>query len=87
MTEIEPIIDLNKAEAIIRKEELIPREVLKTGDIIKPYCYDVIRENKGQQIFLSRANPKFMEKLFFQEVSRYCLCPGCCCSDESHTQR
>jgi len=62
------IIDLNKAEAIIRKEELIPREILKTGDRIKAYCYDVIRENKGQQIFLSRAHPKFMEKLFFQEV-------------------
>ena len=62
------IIDLNRSEAIIRKEELIPREVLKTGDRIKAYCYDVIRENKGQQIFLSRAHPKFMEKLFFQEV-------------------
>ena len=62
------IIDLNRAEAIIRKEDLIPREVLKNGDRIKAYCYDVIRENKGQQIFLSRANPKFMEKLFYQEV-------------------
>ena len=62
------IVDLNRAESIIKKEELIPREVLKTGDRIKAYCYDVIRENKGQQIFLSRASPKFMEKLFFQEV-------------------
>ena len=62
------IVDLNKAEGIIIKEELIPREILKTGDRIKAYCYDVIRENKGQQIFLSRAHPKFMEKLFFQEV-------------------
>tara|TARA_E500000331_G_C17241245_1_gene707083 strand:+ start:42 stop:1589 length:1548 start_codon:yes stop_codon:yes gene_type:complete len=62
------IIDLNRAESIIRKDELIPREILKTGDRIKAYCYDVIRENKGQQIFLSRAHPKFMEKLFFQEV-------------------
>jgi len=62
------IVDLNRAEAIIRKEELIPREILKTGDRIKAYCYDVIRENKGQQIFLSRAHNKFMEKLFFQEV-------------------
>jgi len=62
------IVDLNKAEAIIRKEELIPREILKTGDRIKAYCLDVIRENKGQQIFLSRADPKFMEKLFSQEV-------------------
>ena len=62
------IIDLNRSEAIIRKEEQIPREILKTGDRIKAYCYDVIRENKGQQIFLSRAHPKFMEKLFVQEV-------------------
>jgi len=62
------IIDLNRSEAIIRKEEAIPREILKTGDRVKAYCYDVVRENKGQQIFLSRANPKFMEKLFVQEV-------------------
>jgi len=62
------IIDLNRSESIIRKEELIPREVLKTGDRIKAYCYEVVRENKGQQVFLSRAHPKFMEKLFVQEV-------------------
>ena len=62
------IIDLNRSEAIIRKEETIPREILKNGDRVKAYCYDVIRENKGQQIFLSRANPKFMEKLSYQEV-------------------
>ena len=62
------IVDLNRSEAIIRKEELIPRELIKAGDRIKAYCYDVVRENKGQQIFLSRANPKFMEKLFSQEV-------------------
>jgi len=62
------IVDLNKAEAIIRKEELIPREIIKAGDRVKAYCYDVIRENKGHQIFLSRAHPKFMEKLFVQAV-------------------
>ena len=62
------IIDLNRAEAIIRKEDLIPREVLKNGDRIKAYCYEVSRETKGQQIFLSRARTEFMEKLFFQEV-------------------
>ncbi|RUA19788.1 MAG: transcription termination/antitermination protein NusA [Alphaproteobacteria bacterium] len=62
------IVDLNRAEAIITKDELIPREILKMGDRIKAYCYNVIRENKGQQIFLSRAHPKFMEKLFIQEV-------------------
>ena len=62
------IVDLGKAEAIIQKNEIIPRENIKAGDRIKAYCYDVRREARGQQIFLSRAHPKFMEKLFIQEV-------------------
>ena len=62
------IVDLGKTEAIIQKNELIPRENIKTGDRIKAYCYDVRREPRGQQIFLSRAHPKYMEKLFIQEV-------------------
>ena len=62
------IVDLGRTEAIIQKNELIPRENIKTGDRIKAYCYDVRREPRGQQIFLSRAHPKFMEKLFVQEV-------------------
>ena len=48
------IVDLGKTEGIIRKDELIPREIVKTGDRIKAYCYDVRRESRGQQIFLSR---------------------------------
>ena len=62
------IVDLGKAEGIIRKDEMIPRENIKAGDRIKAYCYDVRREIRGQQIFLSRSHPKFMEKLFIQEV-------------------
>ena len=62
------IIDLGRTEAIIQKNELIPREIIKAGDRIKAYCFDVRREQRGQQIFLSRAHPKFMEKLFIQEV-------------------
>tara|TARA_B100001121_G_scaffold301597_1_gene312903 strand:+ start:496 stop:2049 length:1554 start_codon:yes stop_codon:yes gene_type:complete len=62
------IVDLGKAEAIIQKNEMIPRENIKAGDRIKAYCSDVRREQRGQQIFLSRAHPKFMEKLFIQEV-------------------
>ena len=62
------IVDLGKAEGIIRKEELIPRENIKAGDRIKAFCYDVRREARGPQIFLSRAHPSFMAKLFFQEV-------------------
>ncbi len=62
------IVDLGRTEAIIQKNELIPRENIKAGDRVKAYCYDVRRETRGQQIFLSRAHPKFMEKLFTQEV-------------------
>ncbi len=62
------IVDLGRTEAIIQKNELIPRENIKAGDRIKAFCYDVRREQRGQQIFLSRAHPKFMEQLFVQEV-------------------
>ena len=62
------IVDLGRAEGIIQKNELIPRENIKAGDRVKAYCSDVRREQRGQQIFLSRAHPKFMEKLFVQEV-------------------
>ena len=62
------IVDLGGTEAIIQKNEIIPRENIKAGDRIKAYCLDVRREPRGQQIFLSRAHHKFMEKLFTQEV-------------------
>ena len=62
------IIDLGKAEGVLKKDELIPREILKTGDRVKAYCYEVKKELKGHQIFLSRAHPQFLAKLFFQEV-------------------
>ncbi len=62
------IIDLGRAEGVIKKDELIPREILKNGDRVKAYCYEVKKEIKGHQIFLSRAHPQFLAKLFFQEV-------------------
>ena len=62
------IMDLGKAEGVIKKDELIPREILKTGDRVKAYCYEVKKELKGHQIFLSRAHPQFLARLFFQEV-------------------
>ena len=54
------IVDLGKAEGVIKKDELIPREILKTGDRVKAFCYEVKKELKGHQIFLSRAHPQFL---------------------------
>jgi len=62
------ILDLGKAEGVIRKDQTIPRENLRNGDRVKAYIYDVRSEVKGPQIFLSRSHPQFMAKLFTQEV-------------------
>ena len=62
------IVDLGRAEAIIRRDELIPREMFRPGDRVRAYVYDVRREQRGPQIFLSRTHPQFMAKLFAQEV-------------------
>ncbi|MCC6887367.1 MAG: transcription termination/antitermination protein NusA [Hyphomicrobiales bacterium] len=62
------IVDLGRGEAIVRRDELLPREVFRTGDRIRAYIYDVRRETRGPQIFLSRTHPQFMAKLFAQEV-------------------
>jgi N utilization substance protein A len=62
------IVDLGRAEGIIRRDEMIPRENVRYGDRIRAFIYDVRREQRGPQIFLSRARPEFMIKLFAQEV-------------------
>ncbi len=62
------IVDLGRAEGIIRRDEMIPRENVRLGDRIRSYIYDVRREQRGPQIFLSRARPEFMSLLFRQEV-------------------
>ena len=62
------IIDLGKSEAIIKREELIPRETFKNGDRVRAYIYDVKEDAKGYQVFLSRTHPQFLAKLFHQEV-------------------
>ena len=62
------IVDLGRGEAIVRRDELIPRETFRPGDRIRSYLYDVRREARGPQIFLSRTHPQFMAKLFAQEV-------------------
>ncbi len=62
------IVDLGKSEAIIKREELIPRETFKNGDRVRAYIYEVKNDIKGYQVFLSRTHPQFISKLFTQEV-------------------
>ena len=62
------IVDLGRAEAIVRRDEGLPREVFRPNDRIRAYLYDVRREARGPQLFLSRTHPQFMAKLFAQEV-------------------
>ena len=61
-------VDLGRGEAVIRRDELLPRENYRPGDRVRGYIYDVRREIRGPQIFLSRTHPQFMSKLFAQEV-------------------
>jgi N utilization substance protein A len=62
------IVDLGRGEAIVRRDEMLPREVFRNGDRVRAYIFDVRRETRGPQIFLSRTHPQFMAKLFAQEV-------------------
>ncbi|MBN9290247.1 MAG: transcription termination/antitermination protein NusA [Hyphomicrobium denitrificans] len=62
------IVDLGRAEGIIRRDEMIPRENVRLGDRIRAFIYDVRREQRGPQIFLTRARPEFMSSLFRAEV-------------------
>src|SRR5689334_13531561 len=62
------VVDLGRGEAIVRRDEMLPRETFRTGDRLRAFIYDVRREPRGPQIFLSRTHPQFMAKLFAQEV-------------------
>jgi len=62
------VVDLGRGEAIVRRDELLPRETFRNGDRVRAFIYDVRREQRGPQIFLSRTHPQFMAKLFAQEV-------------------
>src|SRR5271157_377258 len=62
------VVDLGRAEAMLRRDELLPRESFRQGERVRAYIYDVRQELRGPQIFLSRTHPQFMAKLFAQEV-------------------
>ena len=62
------VVDLGRGEAVVRRDQQIPREMFRQGDRIRALVLDVRREARGPQIFLSRAAPPFMAALFMQEV-------------------
>jgi N utilization substance protein A len=62
------VVDLGRAEAMLRRDELLPRESFRQGERVRAYIYDVRQEARGPQIFLSRTHPQYMAKLFAQEV-------------------
>ena len=62
------VVDLGRAEGVIRRDAQIPREIVRVGDRIRSLILKVVREARGPQIFLSRAHPDFMKLLFAQEV-------------------
>ncbi|MDD9876568.1 MAG: transcription termination factor NusA [Magnetovibrio sp.] len=62
------VVDLGRAEALLRRDECIPREHFNNGDRVRAYIVDVREETRGPQIFLSRTHPQYMAALFAQEV-------------------
>ena len=70
------VVDLGRAEGVIRRDQQIPREILRVGERVRALIMKVERNNRGPQIFLSRAHPEFMKKLFAQEVPEIGLAPS-----------
>ena len=64
------IVDLGKAEGVIKKDELLPREILKTGDRVKAYCYEVKKSSKDIRYFYQEPSTIFA-KLFFKKFLKY----------------
>ncbi|MES9874079.1 MAG: transcription termination factor NusA [Candidatus Sedimenticola sp. 20ELBAFRAG] len=63
------LLDLGgNAEAVILREEMIPRESVRTGDRVRGYLYDVRPEPRGPQLFVSRTRPELLIELFKLEV-------------------
>ena len=67
------IADLGRTEAIIQKNEMIPRENIKAGDRIKAYCYDVRREPRGQQIFYQEHTQSLWKNFLFKKFQKFMM--------------
>ena len=62
------IINLGRTEALLPKDEQIPRERYKRGDRVQAYLIDVLKESRGPQVIVSRSHPDYMVELFKREV-------------------
>jgi N utilization substance protein A len=62
------IIESGRVEALLRRDQMIPKENLRSGDRVRAYILKVDREVRGPQIELSRTCPEFLIKLFENEV-------------------
>lgn len=62
------VINLGRTEAILPKNEQIPRERFRQGDRVQTYIVDVRQEGRGPQVVVSRSHPDYMKALFKREV-------------------
>jgi N utilization substance protein A len=62
------VIDLGKTDAFLPKNEIIPGENYKPGDRVQAILLDVATTTKGPALYISRTSPKYLAKLFEQEV-------------------
>ncbi len=62
------VIDLGKTDALLPKNGIIPGEAYKPGDRVQAILEDVVTTTKGPALYISRTSPKYLMKLFEQEV-------------------
>ncbi|AOY93573.1 transcription termination/antitermination protein NusA [Cupriavidus sp. USMAA2-4] len=62
------IVESGRVEALLARDQIIPKENLRTGDRVRAYILNVDRTARGPQIELSRTAPEFLVKLFENEV-------------------
>jgi N utilization substance protein A len=62
------IVEVGRVEAVLPRDQIIPKENLRVGDRIKAYLWKVDRVTKGPGLILSRTAKEFLEKLFSLEV-------------------
>jgi N utilization substance protein A len=63
------ILDLgNNAEAVIYRDDMLPREVFRPGDRVRGLLYVIKPEARGAQLFVSRTKPEMLIELFRIEV-------------------